>query len=305
MGTRNGLRDVLQLLPRVRHAFAYGSAVHLQPGLYAPERAQQQLVDFIMAVDDTDAWHKQNIERNRSHYSCLAAFGPRAVLFNADQIGAGVHFNTAIPWGKQKPVLELQQDAQVSSALQQNLKSALTASLLMLPPSFSREELFSTIVGLSYLGDIRMGFAEDSRKVQRIVAGSFQGLQRMYIPLMQGFKGLAVSVKATSMSPLWHQDMQPECRLHLLSRLPAGVLRGLGTAQGMQLPDTLDRMAIAERVIERGREGRAVRSAIARIVRASSRQQALAGLLMAGIPASVRYLWQKMSKAWHPAGTIR
>lgn len=30
-----------------------------------------------------------------------------------------------------------------------------------------------------------MGFAEDSRKVQRIVAGSFLGLQRMYLPLMQ------------------------------------------------------------------------------------------------------------------------
>ena len=30
-----------------------------------------------------------------------------------------------------------------------------------------------------------MAFAEDSRKVQRIVKGSFQGLQQMYLPLIK------------------------------------------------------------------------------------------------------------------------
>lgn len=51
--------------------------------------------------------------------------------------------------------------------------------------SLRLQELFATIVGLSYQGDIRMAFAEDSRKVQRIVEGSFQGLQHMYLPLLQ------------------------------------------------------------------------------------------------------------------------
>ena len=34
--------------------------------------------------------------------------------------------------------------------------------------------------GLSYLGDVRMGLAEDKNKVQRIVAGSAPGLHALY-----------------------------------------------------------------------------------------------------------------------------
>ena len=41
------------------------------------------------------------------------------------------------------------------------------------------------MVGLSYTGDVRMGFAEDSRKVERIVAGSFDGLSGLYLPRLQ------------------------------------------------------------------------------------------------------------------------
>lgn len=41
------------------------------------------------------------------------------------------------------------------------------------------------IVGLSYLGDVRMGLAEDSKKVERIASSSSEGLQEAYIPLLQ------------------------------------------------------------------------------------------------------------------------
>ena len=41
------------------------------------------------------------------------------------------------------------------------------------------------MVGLSYTGDVRMGFAEDSRKVERIVAGSFDGLSSLYLPRLR------------------------------------------------------------------------------------------------------------------------
>ena len=41
------------------------------------------------------------------------------------------------------------------------------------------------MVGLSYTGDVRMGFAEDSRKVERIVSGSFSGLCDLYVPRLQ------------------------------------------------------------------------------------------------------------------------
>ena len=33
---------------------------------------------------------------------------------------------------------------------------------------------------MSYIGDVRMGFAEDSRKIERIAQGSAEGLALMY-----------------------------------------------------------------------------------------------------------------------------
>ena len=38
-------------------------------------RFVQPMLDFIVAVDDARAWHKENIEKNRSHYSSLACCG--------------------------------------------------------------------------------------------------------------------------------------------------------------------------------------------------------------------------------------
>ena len=46
-----------------------------------------------------------------------------------------------------------------------NLRAALTAALLLLPETFNDQQLLETIVGLSYTGDVRMGLAEDNRKV--------------------------------------------------------------------------------------------------------------------------------------------
>ena len=47
------------------------------------------------------------------------------------------------------------------------------------------QELLQAVVGLSYTGDVRMGFAEDSRKVERIVSGSFPGLCDLYVPRLK------------------------------------------------------------------------------------------------------------------------
>lgn len=47
------------------------------------------------------------------------------------------------------------------------------------------QDMGRTVIGLSYLGDIRMGIAEDGRKIDRIAAGSAEGLRRIYVPLLQ------------------------------------------------------------------------------------------------------------------------
>ena len=62
-----------------------------------------------------------------------------------------------------------------------NLTVACRPRLWILPKLLLwLQELFAKICGVSYIGDVRMGFAEDSRKVERIAAGSAAGLAQMY-----------------------------------------------------------------------------------------------------------------------------
>ncbi len=48
--------DVIREFPRMRHAFAYGSGVFLQPGLYEKGK-EEAMIDFIFAVEDPASWH--------------------------------------------------------------------------------------------------------------------------------------------------------------------------------------------------------------------------------------------------------
>jgi translocator assembly and maintenance protein 41 len=116
-----------------------------------------------------------------------------------------------------KPVRHVVADPAVMAAADTNLRSALAASLLMLPQTFTTrvrpsglgprersckgvrmgframmtgclcmaQELMEAICGLSYTGDVRVGLAEDRHKVRRIVAGSFRQLQELYSPVLQ------------------------------------------------------------------------------------------------------------------------
>jgi translocator assembly and maintenance protein 41 len=124
------LRELLDDVPPVRHAFAYGSAVFHQPGLYA-KNAAQPMADYFLVVDDAAKWHDevcsrvrvhqhpcshtmltlselpagsrcghclQNIARNPQHYGTLAYFGGSSLQCVACNVGANVHFNTLVAW---------------------------------------------------------------------------------------------------------------------------------------------------------------------------------------------------------------
>lgn len=60
LGRARELAAVLEEFPAVQHAFAYGSGVFVQPGLYtAASQAQGPMLDFMFAVDSPEEWHDQ------------------------------------------------------------------------------------------------------------------------------------------------------------------------------------------------------------------------------------------------------
>ena len=78
-GREPELAAVLQQFPPVAHAFAYGSGVFRQPGLYTLGGEDKPMLDFIFAVDAPMLWHEQvqrgtcwSRERAGGHSSCAA-----------------------------------------------------------------------------------------------------------------------------------------------------------------------------------------------------------------------------------------
>jgi translocator assembly and maintenance protein 41 len=190
---------------------AYGSTL-----LHAcPDRTS--MVDYILGVADPLQWHSENLERNPAHYSrWMGRFGSGAITGLADRVGVGVYFNPFVEWrdkrikygvvrmkdlamdvltwdrfylsGRlQKPVHVLVDNWDIRKLNTINLEMATSASLLLLPEEFTEYDLYAQICSLSYMGDLRMLFAEDKDKVKKIVEGSFQSFQSMYRPLLQEY----------------------------------------------------------------------------------------------------------------------
>lgn len=74
----------------------------------------------------------------------------------------------------QVKMLVQSENGKLRAALVANLKSAVTASFLMLPESFSEEDLFLQIAGLSYAGTFPFTTTETWRKYLEKKIGSNQ-----------------------------------------------------------------------------------------------------------------------------------
>ncbi|XP_024915800.1 phosphatidate cytidylyltransferase, mitochondrial-like [Cynoglossus semilaevis] len=204
-------RRILSHFPQdITLAFAYGSGVFKHHGS-SQGQMEKNMLDFVFAVDDPVTWHTMNLLQNRKHYSILKLLGPKTISSIQSDHGAAVYYNTLVPvdgrtikygvistqslmddlmhWNTlyvagrlHKPVKMLVQseNGSLRAALVSNLKSAVTASFLMLPESFTEEELFLQIAGLSYAGDFRMVFGEDRSKVSNIVRDNMQHFKTLY-----------------------------------------------------------------------------------------------------------------------------
>ncbi|XP_048212242.1 phosphatidate cytidylyltransferase, mitochondrial isoform X2 [Perognathus longimembris pacificus] len=195
-------------------AFAYGSGVFRQAGRGWDQK--NTMLDLVFTVDDPVAWHTQNLKKNWSHYSFLKMLGPKFITSVQNNYGAGVYYNPLIMcdgrvikygvistsiliedllnWNNlyiagrlQKPVkiVVMNENVILRSALDKNLKSAVTAAFLMLPESFSEEDLFMEIAGLSYSGDFRMVVGEEKSKVFNIVKPNVAHFRALYGSILQ------------------------------------------------------------------------------------------------------------------------
>lgn len=208
------------------------------------------MLDLVFAVDDPAAWHEENLRRNGGHYSALGWLGAAAVARLQTRFGARLWYNTLVslpePWGPRrlmkygvisrsdlvddlvnwrtmyvsgrmhKPVRVLRAADDIDAAASVNLRSALAAALLMLPQSFTAEQLFTAIAGLSYRGDFRMTFGENPNKVRNIVSKGMDNFRALYTPVWESSDLLGYDAERDEFT----QEVTSAARAETVRQLP-------------------------------------------------------------------------------------
>ncbi|XP_011368963.1 phosphatidate cytidylyltransferase, mitochondrial [Pteropus vampyrus] len=279
-------------------AFAYGSGVYRQAG---PSSNQKNvMLDFVFTVDDPVAWHSKNLKKNRNHYSFLKVLGARVITTVQNNYGAGVYYNPLIMcdgklikygvistsiligdllnWNNlyiagrlQKPVkiIAMNENVTLRSALDKNLKSAVTAAFLMLPESFSEEDLFIAIAGLSY-SVFKDHFDYPGVNIYGIIV------------VNDDEKGI---------------DKSPEGQFTQLMTLPKTLQQQINRimdppGKNRDVEETLFQLAHDPDC------GEVVRLGLSAIVRPSSIRQSTKGVFTAGMKKSLIYGSRKLHKMW-------
>ncbi|BDA51403.1 phosphatidate cytidylyltransferase, mitochondrial [Coccomyxa sp. Obi] len=310
--------DLIDEFPGMRHAFAYGSGVFNQPGLYE-DNVKKAMIDFIFVVENPASWHYKNLRRHKAHYSLASSLHSSMMTSLSDRVGAGVYFNPSIhmPLGTikygvismgdllrdlwtwdslvvagrlHKPVCHIVKDPAVMKAVAANLHASVATSLLLLPRDFSTQDMYESICGLSYRGDVRVGIAEDRDKVKRIVKGSFDALQDLYRPYMQGHVATLAGLRYLGGSH-WVQKTSLQSRTMLLACLPQALRIQIAQSAPCSSDST-------QSLLQQRGTHEIVHNAVSSIVRKSSLRQALLGGITAGAARGFKYLLAKGGKRW-------
>jgi mitochondrial translocator assembly and maintenance protein 41 len=195
----------------------------------------------------------------------------------------------------QKPVYEIQSIAdrmgstqdptymRLKAALADNWRHALAAALLDLPERFSDQELYTSVVSLSYRGDVRMAVGENPHKISNIVKAP-GNLDRFHSMYSAGIKTLSdggyLRVKRLSDSgqPIeFSQDLQRHKAL-VQEHLPGSIKNLMDSYSGPTKGP-----AAALRVAEQ-------------IVRTYSFRQTVKGFISLGPITAIAYAARKLVK---------
>ncbi|OZJ05103.1 hypothetical protein BZG36_01358 [Bifiguratus adelaidae] len=320
----------------IRYAFAYGSGVFAQKGY---DLENKPMVDFIFGVSHPSHWHYLNLQNRPGDYSFLGKLGSSTVSFVNNKLGAGVYFNPYVKingmtlkygvvsidtlcqdlldWrtlylsGRMhKPIKILRDDARVRLANQVNLTSALRVALLRQGDSFTEEELWDGIVGISYRGDFRMHVGENPNKIKNIIASQTPQLRRLYAPLVSDMPNVAYVTPDGSDSPILAQDMHPKYRGLMVKKLPPNLRTrlvaryrisgepGAKAFEGMSDQEAAMGDRIYQAVAGHPDLGQWIDDSCRDIIGGPALTQSIKGVLTAGVVKSTKYAGEKLSKWW-------
>ncbi|VFQ83667.1 unnamed protein product [Cuscuta campestris] len=316
---------LLEILPPVEFCCVYGSTLHPN------NKDQRSMVDYILGVADPLQWHAENLKVNRDHYASwlVRLGGSRLINGIANSIGVGVHFNPFVSWNKkmfkygvvqvhdliedlkgwerfymsgrlQKPVNIILDNLNIENVNAVNLRAAASAALLLLPSEFSEEDFYAKICSLSYMGDLRMLFAEDKNKVKNIVQGQFHLFQRIYRPFLDEFSDngmLRFSATCENQATMT-QDSGLSATSILVSHLPPLLKTKIETdLAGFKQLHSTGMMGQDTAIRSKAEAAKWASKHIRQRVMVSSGRQAVAGMLAAGAVHGFRYLGNKILKS--------
>jgi translocator assembly and maintenance protein 41 len=320
----SSLINILRDFPKnIKFCFAYGSGVFKQK-----IDSSNNMLDLIFVVRNPYQWHFENINKNPTHYAQpLRFFGHKAIAKIQESGGAKLYYNTLIKisegqnikygviseisliedlldWNVlylsgrlHKPVkvlIEPDKNSQLRTALVQNLRSAIHATLILLPENFSEIEFYKTITGLSYNGDFRMIFGEDRNKINNIVLPQINEFKKLYLPILKHFDQF-IDIPRNSDNNICHQDISPEAKIHHLNQLPRIPQIKLVRAWS-QSPRSMDTEDCLRAIAHDPNSSEILNQCLRDIVYKSSLSQSLKGIITAGFVKSIQYSGAKILK---------
>ncbi|KAK7319229.1 hypothetical protein RJT34_03947 [Clitoria ternatea] len=326
MDSNAAFQSFLQVLPPVEFACVYGSSLH------PTNHDKTTMTDYILGVSDPKQWHSENLKLNKHHYASWMVHlgGERLITEVADKVGVGVHFNPFVTWnGKlfkygvvrmhdllqdvqywekfylcgrlQKPVHIVVDNLDVKNINSFNLRAAVSAALLLLPSQFTEEDLYAKVCSLSYMGDVRMLFAEDKNKVKKIVAGQFDLFHSMYKPFLEEYEAKKLLRLSSTANDQIHvsQDCDLSVACSIVSALPPSIRSQMSLKQGEKTKFSETGKVIHDtKINSREEAANCLHRILRRRVMVSSARQAISGFLAVGGVHATRYLAKKVTKAW-------
>lgn len=298
MNIKSSINKFIKRRPEVKGAYGYGSGVFKQSGYTSKDKPQ---IDMIFVVEDLKKWHLENIKKNPKDYSFSAKlFFKRAsvsklkgntgivYLSNIEEDGSIYKYGTIeekdlekylntwesfyLPGRFQKTILPIVESKKIEKANLKNRESVLFTALLTLSEDKTKLiDVYTQICGLSYLGDTRMKFAENPRKVLNIVEGSYDIFKEIYGTSNSYFK----TNKKEEITVDYKKLMKD------INNLPECLLEYLGDDV-----KSLNRKVISQKILNYFTE----------LNKNESSKQTIKGLYSNGLVRSINYAYKKVLK---------